>query len=48
MYRLHVQIVLKSGSFNPWNPQGLSRPVLGLLYLHVVLLTHKLCMLNSE
>jgi hypothetical protein len=22
-----------SGSLNPWNPQGLSRPVIGWLYL---------------
>ena len=28
--RLHLQIVLKSGSFNPWNPQGLSKPVFGI------------------
>jgi hypothetical protein len=27
-----VPIVLKSGSLNPWNPQGLSRAAMGLLY----------------
>ena len=35
-YHLHVPIVLKSGSLNllaSWNPQGLSSPVMGLLYL---------------
>jgi hypothetical protein len=28
-----VPIVLKSGSLNLLDPQGLSRPVMGLLYL---------------
>jgi hypothetical protein len=28
-----VLIVLKSGASNSWYPQGLSRPVMGLLYL---------------
>jgi len=26
-------IVLKLGASNSWNPQGVSRPVMGLLYL---------------
>jgi hypothetical protein len=34
-YELNVPTVLKSGSLEPWNPQGLSRPVMGLFYLHV-------------
>jgi len=32
---LHVPNVLKSGSLNSWNPQGLSRPVLGFHYLYI-------------
>jgi hypothetical protein len=28
--------VFRSGSFNLWNPQGLPRPVQGLLYLHYI------------
>ena len=30
-----MPIVLKSGSLNLWNPQGLSRPVMGLVYLYI-------------
>ena len=32
-YHLHVPIVMKSGSQNLLEPSGLSRPVMGLLYL---------------
>ena len=32
-YHLHVPTVLKLGASNSWNPQGLSRPVMGLLYV---------------
>ena len=35
MLGLHVPNVLKSGSLNSWNPQGLSRPVLGFHYLYL-------------
>jgi len=28
---------MKSGTLNSWNPQGLSRPVMGLLYLYLYL-----------
>jgi len=30
-----VPIVLKSGVSTSWNLQGLSRPVMGLLYLYI-------------
>jgi hypothetical protein len=33
-YHLHVPIVLKSGSLTFLEPSGLSRPVMGLLYLY--------------
>jgi hypothetical protein len=36
-YKLHVPIVLKSGSLTSWNSQGLSRPVMRLLYLYLYL-----------
>jgi len=32
-YHLHMPNVLKSGTSNSWNFQGLSRPVQGLFYL---------------
>jgi hypothetical protein len=32
---LHLPNALKSRSLNSWNPQGLSRPVLGFLYLYI-------------
>ena len=35
-YHLHVPTVLKSGSPTSWDPQGLSRPVMGLLDLYYV------------
>jgi len=34
---LHVPIVLISGSLTCWNPQGLSRSVMGLLYLYFMM-----------
>jgi hypothetical protein len=45
---LHVPIVLKSGSLTSWNPQGLSRPVMGLLYLYLTNVTSPLrvCFVN--
>jgi hypothetical protein len=33
----HMLIVLKSGGLTSWNPQGLSRPVRGLLYFYLYL-----------
>ena len=35
MLGLHLPNVLKSGSPSSWNPQGLSSPVLGFLYLYI-------------
>jgi hypothetical protein len=36
IYHLHVPIVLKLGASTSWNPQGLSRPVMGLFYLYLL------------
>jgi len=44
-YHLHVPIVLKSGSLNFLETQGLSRPVIGLLYLFFILVM-LLCLLS--
>ena len=41
-YHIHVPIVLISGrASTSWNPQGLSRPVMGLLYLLFVGMNNK-------
>jgi len=42
---LHVPLPLNLGASTSWNPQGLSRPVMGLLYLYceVVLV----CVINE-
>ena len=37
-YHLHVPIVWKSGSPTSLNPQGLSRPIMGLLYPFTLIL----------
>jgi len=31
------------GMLTSWNPQGLSRPIMGLLYLYSYLLNHSIC-----
>jgi len=36
-YHLQEPTVLKSGASNSWNPQDLSRPIMGLLYLYLYL-----------
>jgi hypothetical protein len=33
-YHLHVQVSRNMGASTSWNPQGLSRPVMGFLYLY--------------
>ena len=45
---LHVQTVVNPGSLTSWNPQALSRPVQGLLFIdkHTRNLIHNLVVMN--